>query len=175
MDDIKELLAEADALYVRYEFDAALELYRTVLTLDENQAWAHNRIGGILAQKGVLDEAEEALTRALELDPSLAAAHSNLGNVYYTRGNYHAALDRYREALKLEPENGIFHENLHAAYKKLGRVTEAVHHLKRSHAIKREQTKAEARVQLKGIKQKTGCFGTLLLVAAASLATVFIW
>lgn len=172
----QELVAQADALYNEQELDAALQLYREVIAVDSEQAWAHSRIGAILAQQGDLEGAEASLTIAVQLNPKLGQAHSNLGNVSYTRGDYQGALECYKRALDLDGDNPIYHENLHAAYKKLGKVSEAVHHLKRSYSLRRQSDRAEARQKLKGVQSKMGCLGkAVMLMAVLMSATLLIF
>lgn len=179
--DQQELTAQiqqADALYQAGKMEAALEQYRAILAQDETIAWAHSRVGAILAQRNDLGGAEQAFVRAIECDPKLPQAHSNLGNIYYGRGDYEAALAKYKEAVALDGTNPTFHENLHAAYKKLGKYTEAVSSLKQSHRLGRVQAKAEAKDQMDSMKKnlfkRRGCLGTaaMMLVSALLLVTL---
>lgn len=163
---METLLKEADSLYQKARLDAALTAYQAVLAEDDTIAWAHSRMGAILAQMGDLEGAEKALLRAIELDPKLPQAHSNLGNIYYARGDYEGALRKYKEAVALDSHNPTYHENLHAAYKKLGKLSEAVAALKQAHRLERELGKEEARAKMAAMKQKLsngprGCLGTI--------------
>lgn len=167
-EELKQLIEDADRLYQQGQLDDALDKYSEAIEHDPESAWAYNRIGAILAQTGNTEHAEEALNRALALDPKLAQAHSNLGNLHYARGDYEAALAKYQEAVALDPANAVFHENTHAAYKKLRRFSEAVAALKQAHRIGREGVKAEAKAKLdhvkQGVKGRTGCFGSVLVL-----------
>jgi Flp pilus assembly protein TadD len=171
--DIQKLQDQADTYYREGQLEAALQAYQSILEQDPDHAWAHSRIGAIMAQWNRVDEAEAALRRAIELDPKLAQAHSNLGNIFYVRGQYEAALQKYQEAVALNPENPIFHQNLHAALKKLGRLSEAVAALKQAHRLDRQQSKEEARAKFqqsrRQIQRRLGClpatFILLLLIA----------
>lgn len=165
--ELETRLKEADALYHDAKLDQALNAYRAVLAEDDSIAWAHSRIGAILAQLQDLNGAEQALLRAIELDPKLPQAHSNLGNIYYARGEYEAALAKYKEAVAIDSRNPTYHENLHAAYKKLGKLTEAVSALKQAHRLDREQGKEEAKAKMSAMKQKLsqgprGCLGSVM-------------
>lgn len=169
-------LKEADALYADAKMEAALKLYRAVLAEDDSIAWAHSRVGAILAQFNDLEGAEQALLRAIELDPMLPQAHSNLGNIYYARGQYEAALTKYKEAVAIDKSNPTFHENLHAAYKKLGKLSEAVAALKQAHRLERENARAEAKAKMSAMKETfgkgRGCLGsaTTIFVILALLS-----
>lgn len=177
-NDVTNLLKQADQLYAQGRLEDAREFYEQALDQDQTLAWAHNRIGAILAQLGEAEAAEQAFLKALELDSALPQAHSNLGNLYFSRGDYDSALAKYKEAVALDPSNPVFHENLHAAYKKLRKFTEAVAALKLAHRLQREASKAEARVKfghLKGTMQKRmGCGGATMLIILLTCATIFI-
>lgn len=172
-------IKEADALYHDARLEAALAIYQEVLDQEETIAWAHSRIGAILAQMNDLEGAERSLLRAIELDAQLPQAHSNLGNVYYARGEFEAALAKYKDAVALDSTNPTFHENLHAAYKKLGRLSDAVGALKQAHRLDRDLGKAEAKAKMAAMKEKIskrGCLGTTttIFVISALLAILLL-
>lgn len=166
--DVQQLLEKADRLYQEAELDDALAAYEEIVAVAPEDAWAHSRIGAIMAQWEQLDEAEAALKLAIELDPRLASAHSNLGNIYYARGDYKGALQKYEEAIAINPENSVFYQNLHAANKKLGNLTAAVAALKRSHKIERQVVKEQAKAQFsetnQRIKRRLGCLPASILM-----------
>ena len=179
--DLALRLKEADTLYANAQMGAALKAYQEILAEDDSIAWAHSRVGAILAQMNDLDGAEQSLRRAIELDPTLPQAHSNLGNIFYARGDYQSALAKYKEAVALDHNNPTFHENLHAAYKKLGKLTDAVSALKQAHRLDREHAKADAKAKMSAMKQNIGkgrgCFGSalttfILLVGALALISM---
>lgn len=171
---IQQLQEEADKFYRENQLEKALSLYEEVVGQDPTNAWAHGRIGAIMAQWERLDEAEAALRQAIELDPTFSHAHSNLGNIFYARGDYQAALQKYQEAIAINPDNPIFHQNLHAAYKKLGKIGDAVAALKRAHKLDRQAAKEEAKQQFNAtsnrIKRRLGCLPTSLLLLGVLIA-----
>jgi Flp pilus assembly protein TadD len=174
--DIQQLQDQADTCYKEGRLEAALQAYQSILEHDSNHAWAHSRIGAIMAQWDRVDEAEAALRKAIELDPKLAQAHSNLGNIFYVRGEYEAALQKYQDAVALNPENPIFHQNLHAALKKLGRLSEAVAALKQAHRLDRQQAKEEARAKFRQssrqIQRRLGCLPAALIMTLLFITIV---
>ncbi|HYF92939.1 MAG TPA: tetratricopeptide repeat protein [Symbiobacteriaceae bacterium] len=172
-EELAQWIKAADAQYAKGRTDGAFEAYTAVLQQDPAVAWAHSRIGAILAQRGRLDEAEQSLNKALELDPELPQAHSNLGNIYYTRGEYDRAVERYQIAAKLDPANPVYHENLHAAFKKQKKYTEAVKALKQSHKLVRDKANVETRSQFQGMKRRFGCASVLLVSALLIAALAF--
>lgn len=169
-EELTQMIKAADALFSRGDTDEALKGYQAVLEQDPSMAWAHSRIGAILAQKGDLDAAEQSLLKALEIDPELPQAHSNLGNIHYTRGHFDQAVERYQMATKLDPANPLYHQNLHAAYKRQKKYGDAVKSLKHSHKLTRETATKNTKAEFKSIKRRFGCTSviaiTLLLVGA---------
>jgi tetratricopeptide (TPR) repeat protein len=172
--EIQQLQEDADGLYKEGRLERALDLYQEIVATEPGDAWAHGRIGAIMAQWERLDEAEAALRQALELDPKLSQVQSNLGNIFYARGDYQAALEKYQQAIAINPDNPIFHANMHAAYKKLGKISDAVASLKRSHKLDRQAVKEDAKAQFTAtsqrLKRRMGCLPATLLILGVLFA-----
>jgi|GEM_PF-1892211 len=169
----------ADDLYSGADMEGALAAYRQLLLTDPGEAWAHSRIGAILAQRGENDRAEESLRTALELDPALPQAHSNLGNVFYAKGDYEQAVVCYLAATKIDSSNPIYFENLHAAYKQQKKFAEAVKALKQAHRLTREAGMAETKAAYQTMKNRArgrlgcGAGAAILLVLTSGLFLLF--
>ncbi|HYG59901.1 MAG TPA: tetratricopeptide repeat protein [Symbiobacteriaceae bacterium] len=180
-EELTQRIAAADALYGRGQMEQALAAYQAILSEENSVAWAHSRVGGILAQRGELEAAAEALHKALELDADLPQAHSNLGNIYYTRGEFEQAIACYKEATRLDPHNPLYYENLHAAYKRMKKYGEAVASLKQAHRVGREAARNETSSAVRRIstsaKRRLGCLPTaiVLLVLATGLLLTLAW
>ena len=56
--------------------------------IDPSDAGAHNNLGVLYYQKGLVEEAIGAFTRALELDPKMQVAQRNLEIAYHDTGYY---------------------------------------------------------------------------------------
>ncbi|HEV8241254.1 MAG TPA: tetratricopeptide repeat protein [Thermoanaerobaculia bacterium] len=103
-------------------WDAAFELYETVLAADPNAWNAVYQIGRTAALSGKrLDRGVETLKRYVghtpdAESPPLANAHYRLGMVYEKQGNKPAARAEYQAALKLDPKL----DDAKEALKKLG-------------------------------------------------------
>ncbi len=54
--------------------------------IDPSDAGAHNNLGVLYYQKGLIAEAIEEFTRALELDPKMQVAQDNLETAYSASG-----------------------------------------------------------------------------------------
>jgi TolB-like protein/Flp pilus assembly protein TadD len=74
------------------------------LVLDPNLAEAHSRRGLLLwIDRGLPEEAEQALLRALELKPSSAVMHVRYGNLLNQLGREDEAVEQTRRAIALDP------------------------------------------------------------------------
>ena len=65
----------------RKEWDVALDYVEQVITLEPSWADAHILHGWVLAERGDLDEAEQALARAEKLDPESARLRTIRGRM----------------------------------------------------------------------------------------------
>jgi tetratricopeptide (TPR) repeat protein len=67
---------------------------------------AQNNLGGVLLQKGQLDEAIVHLRKALEIKADDVGAQANLGNALLHKGELDEAIAHYYRALEIKPEYG---------------------------------------------------------------------
>ncbi|MCU0647206.1 MAG: APC3/CDC27 family protein [Gemmatimonadaceae bacterium] len=97
--------------------------------IDPLDATAHNNLGVLLASRGLLDEALDALLRALELDSRFRVAADNLALLdrgsEAVRGRIADLLERLRD----EPGDHAARRTLARLLRLLGRGEEAVPHL----------------------------------------------
>jgi tetratricopeptide (TPR) repeat protein len=74
--------------YHRGELLRAVEMYRTVVSLDSTAADGYSQLGIVYDDLGEYELAVENYQKALELDPGMVEMHSNLGVSYYKMGRY---------------------------------------------------------------------------------------
>ena len=86
-------------------FEEALVHYRAVLRRDELNAEAHNNLGLLYRDKGLLSDAAKELQRAIAINPRYARAHNNLGVVYLSQKKLDSATAEFREVLSVDPRN----------------------------------------------------------------------
>ena len=96
-------LQEAVALHNKGELSQAEEIYRKVLSADENNFFALNFCGCILRSKGRLKDACLFLERAVSIRNGDVGAQYNLGNVLRDLGAFSSALTHYKSALAVDP------------------------------------------------------------------------
>ena len=71
--------------------------------IDPADAGAHNNLGVLYHQKGLIAEAVEQFTQALELDPRRETARTNIEIAYRASGHYDRRVAELQEWLRREP------------------------------------------------------------------------
>lgn len=97
------IIAEAAERQQAGEINAAIGLYRAVLSRNARQVDAWRLLGVALSQTGKLEEAETALRRSVDLAPDFAFAWSNLGSLLTVTGHAEEAVEMFQHALVLNP------------------------------------------------------------------------
>src|SRR5690349_13535540 len=94
--------------------------------IDPSDAGAHNNLGVLYYQKGLVEEAIAEFTRALELDPKMQVAQRNLEIAYHDTGYYDRRVAQLRERLRQAPDDREARWELGRAYAILGAYEEAI-------------------------------------------------
>src|SRR5688572_31473755 len=68
--------------------------------IDPSDAGAHNNLGVLYYQKGLIEEAIAEIARALELDSKMQVAQTNLEIAYRDSGHYDRRITDLREAAR---------------------------------------------------------------------------
>lgn len=110
----------------------AERLYREALALNPNNSDARAFLGGLLTDRGALDEALVHLKRATELNPNNSIAYFNLGNALGKLHRVDEALKAWRRSVELAPRDAIARHNLASILLELGRPAEAAEVLTRA-------------------------------------------
>ena len=96
-------LDKAVTLHKSGQIAEAQALYEKVLTLDPNNADAHQLLGVLCHRQGDVERGLGLLKRAVELDPKNPYTRNNLGGVLQNIGNSIDAEREFSEALRLLP------------------------------------------------------------------------
>lgn len=110
--------------------------YRRALAMNPNIAEANCNLGGILANKMILDEAVALCRRALKVNPGLAEAWSNLGLAYNYQDKLDLAIDSLNKALQHMPDCAQAYRTLGIVYGRQGDQDQAVACFKKALALK---------------------------------------
>src|SRR6476661_2904766 len=94
--------------------------------IDPSDAGAHNNLGVLYYQKGLIEDAIAEFVRALELDPKMQVAQSNLDIAYRESGHYDRRITELRERVRRHPEDRDARWELGRAHAALGRHADAI-------------------------------------------------
>jgi Tfp pilus assembly protein PilF len=107
------LLALATATHTQAEtYRDSETLYRTTLARNPNAWLAQLNLGGMLLERGQLEEAKARLTAAESLQPDFPLTHFDLGQLYLRQGDMMAAAAEFRASLRLRPVDAEACNNL---------------------------------------------------------------
>ena len=111
--------------YASWDWRRAEESYRRAITLNPNNAGAHDDLSEILDDIGRLEEGWKESQIAQQLDPN----HNHLYCALYHRGEYDRAIQFNLTMLESDPNSGYLHHQLYEAYAAKGMYKESVQHL----------------------------------------------
>ena len=94
--------------------------------IDPSDAGAHNNLGVLYYNKGLLGEAVTAFSRALELDPKMQVAQRNLEIAYFNTGYYDRRVAELKDRLRVQADDRDARWELGRTYALLGHVDNAV-------------------------------------------------
>jgi len=94
--------------------------------IDPSDAGAHNNLGVLYYQKGLIEEAITEFARALELDSRMQVAQTNLEIAYRDSGHYDRRIAELSQEAHQRPRDREPHWELGRAYATVGRHDEAI-------------------------------------------------
>jgi tetratricopeptide (TPR) repeat protein len=94
--------------------------------IDPSDAGAHNNLGVLYYQKGLIEDAIAEFVRALELDSKMQVAQSNLDIAYRESGHYDRRITELRERVRRHAEDREARWELGRALAALGRHPDAI-------------------------------------------------
>lgn len=107
------------------DFGQALVHYKAVIGRDELNVEAHNNLGRLYLDKGLVEDAVREFQRVSAIDPRYARARVNLAAAYFKQGRYDLSAAEARAALAIEPRNVDALVNLALAQKAAGEIADA--------------------------------------------------
>jgi len=144
--ELDDGLAEAHAslAMVTWAYDwswpAAQQEYKLALTLNPNDAMAHQFYGIGLASQGHFEESIAEEKRALELDPLSQIINANVARMLYTARRYDEATIILRKIVELEPNFYPGHIILGMVAVAAGREEEALSEIRRARELAPDST-----------------------------------
>jgi tetratricopeptide (TPR) repeat protein len=107
---------------LKNDFENAEALYRRLLSKNNTDAKAYNRLGSLLSLQGKLNEAVEMAAKAVELKPDNVKFWHDLGNIHGKLGNFDEAIGSLQKALELNISDLRSPRNPLGLYIDLGRL-----------------------------------------------------
>lgn len=101
-----------------------MRFHRDIAQKSPNKFRPQYNLGTQLGQRGLYDEAGDALEQAIRIWPESSAAHNQLGNVYLMKAQPLRAERHYRQAVQYDPQNAEALFNLASVLMSQGRYDE---------------------------------------------------
>jgi Flp pilus assembly protein TadD len=91
--------------------------------------------GMSLLEAGDVHAAATLLERAAAAEPNKSSIHEALARAYFRSGRFKTALDHFRRVLEISPANDYAHFGVGLCLGRLGRLREAVGHLRMANVM----------------------------------------
>ena len=108
--------------------------YRDVVSTAPAYDWFQRGIA--LLDAGDFHAAATLLERAAEAEPGKGSIHEALARAYFRSGRFKAALDQFTRVLELSPVNDYAHFGSGLCLGRLGKLREAVGHLRMANVMR---------------------------------------
>lgn len=99
--------------------------YKRIIQYTPHSPRAHNNLGNVYRERGMIEEAESSYKQAIEVDPGYPNAYNNLAFIYIVRGKYEEAFKMLEVTLGLYPDSIKAYNNLGLLYAAMGKYSEA--------------------------------------------------
>jgi Flp pilus assembly protein TadD len=110
--DFYRMFDQAVQLSDRKQFDAAVPAWEKAVSLDPDDARAHNNLGIALAGAGKMTAAVVEYRKSLTLNANSSQTENNLGSALAQEGNLEEARQHFENALRINPDNASAAMNL---------------------------------------------------------------
>jgi len=132
--DLDDTLSEAhvslaNARLWELSWSAAEKELQRAISLDPNNATAHQWYGYLLSALSRFDEAIAEMKHARELDPLSPNKQNSLAATLYRAGRYDEALEQFREVPDPDANSEFRHRRMAAIYERKGMWTESMNEL----------------------------------------------
>jgi len=110
--DFYRMFDAAVQLSDKKQYDAAVPAWEKAVSLDPDDARAHNNLGIALAGAGKMSGAVEEYRKSLTLNAHSSQTENNLGSALAEEGNLEEARQHFETALGINPDNASAEVNL---------------------------------------------------------------
>jgi Flp pilus assembly protein TadD len=89
---MSEKLDKAIELFKKGEYKECIDIFSSILELEEDNAEIYNNMGLAYAKLGDFENAEKSYIKAIKLNPLIPQAYINLSDLYYKHGDLSGAI-----------------------------------------------------------------------------------
>lgn len=103
----KKLSRLAEIGYVKYKYGRyaeAMQIFKTLATLDSVNGYYHTALGGVYQKMGKFVDSVVCYTRALRINEKDVCPYVNRGEIYLRHKNYRKAADDFKKAILLDAQ-----------------------------------------------------------------------
>ena len=97
---ILDLKTEGNQLYKKKQFEAALEKYNTILSIQPTNIPIRNNISAVYIEQGKYEECIAYCTESLEIARESHAGYEDVAKIYMRMGTAQVKLERYDEGIQ---------------------------------------------------------------------------
>jgi tetratricopeptide (TPR) repeat protein len=131
--DFYRMFDAAVQLSDKKQYDVAVPAWEKAVSLDPDDARAHNNLGIALAGAGKMSAAVEEYRKSLALNAHSSQTENNLGSALAEEGNLNEARQHFENALGINPDNASAEVNLgNALSAEGGHTQEAIELLRKA-------------------------------------------
>jgi len=121
----KNLHKRAQVFFHANRLKEALELYRKLCRLNDNDTQAWHMAGAIAGMSGDHASAKTCCEKVIALSPNTHGPYLNLANILMATGRFQEAMQRFQQALRLKPGDPQTLTNLANLHTQLGQFEQA--------------------------------------------------
>jgi tetratricopeptide (TPR) repeat protein len=122
----EQALTHAALDMIHKDYAQAVDIYKTLIRQEPNDASLWNRLGIAYHQQSMLGDALKCYEKATKLDKKSGDGWNNIGTVYYQEQKWSKAVRAYRKAIALNQQEATFYSNIGLAYLNNKKVPEAL-------------------------------------------------
>jgi tetratricopeptide (TPR) repeat protein len=111
---------------MRGNIDLAFAAFERALSIDPNDAIAHQAMAGVYARQGRFEDAEASYKKAIALDPDRVTILSSYANFLSEQTRFDESIQQYRKIIRLAPDNYAALVNMASVLTDAGDISAAI-------------------------------------------------
>ncbi|MCX6896863.1 MAG: tetratricopeptide repeat protein [Verrucomicrobia bacterium] len=149
-----KLIAEAQQLFARRQYEQAEAKYLEILKLDDRNVCTLGNLATISIELGKFADTEKYVGLALAIHPKDSFSLGVLGNLRFREGKYQQALEALSQAAQLDPQDATIQNFLGVTLSRLGQLGAAETALRKALQLDPEYSSAHNNLAVIYVTQK---------------------